>query len=97
MEFLNKLPHELHWNVIKYLSHPTTELVKPFFCQTCYKQKLKCYKCDVPICFSCEECGSITSCMYCSKCFEYYTQLLHEPNLIIIHNITHIININIVN
>ena len=86
---------EISHNILKFCIHPTAELIKPLVCQKCYKRKLKCYKCNVPMCFTCEPCGSITSCMYCAKCFEFYKQLLNESNLIVINNITHIININV--
>ena len=29
MELLDKLPREMHWNVIKYLQHPTAGLIEP--------------------------------------------------------------------
>ena len=85
-------------NIFKFLIHPTAEIIKPLFCQTCYRRKLKCSRCDRPTCFSCEMCGSISESMYCEKCFDYYKDLLFkQQNLIVIHNITHFVNIHILN
>ena len=94
---LNELfPLDIANNSFKYCIHPTAEIIKPLFCQTCHRRKLKCGKCSAPICCICEECGSISCCMYCQTCFNYYKNLLYEQqHTIIIHDISHIININI--
>ena len=31
MELLNALPRELHWNVIKYMQHPTASLIETYW------------------------------------------------------------------
>ena len=36
MELLDKLPREMHWNVIKYLQHPTAGLIETYWREKVY-------------------------------------------------------------
>ena len=30
MEIVGNLPQELYWNIMKYISHPTADIIRPF-------------------------------------------------------------------
>ena len=36
MELLDKLPQEMHWNVIKYMQHPTASLIERYWNERIY-------------------------------------------------------------
>ena len=57
MELLDKLPREMHWNVIKYLQHPLATIIKNKVCCECFRTN------DVAECNLCNN-------MFCVECFE---------------------------
>ena len=58
MELLDKLPQEMHWNVIKYMEHPLATILKNMGCRNCQKTSgLR----------NCDMCQSF----FCVKCVKY--------------------------
>ena len=57
MELLDKLPQEMHWNVMKYMQHPLATILKNMGCRNCQKtsELRTCDMCENLFCVQCEK------------------------------------------
>ncbi len=92
MNFINELPNEIHFNVIKFMSHPVADLMKhrinSYLCNKCNNMFYNFYdywKYDVKLFVESKE---VKRCRWCMTSFQNGHKDLHECHECKLHHST---------